>query len=177
MAVADIAFYAKQADAMSRHGLRTQDYSAGKENRAYVTLKRYKTRLFWATNVAGRPCYMGQKAYEIYIATGKELRAGRELHTSTLANLTGASQGYVTKVLQFLHRFQFIVVTAVKRGRYGGILAHLATAIRQSFLPSRRVSLYGGMINRGHYAQDYETYVASLADGDLYVPTGIRWAT
>lgn len=166
--MADIVFYAQQADAMSRRGLRTQSYAAGKLIRAYVTIKRYKPRAreCWETNVYGRPCYMGEKAHAIFAATLAELDAGRELHTSTIAHLTGASQGYVTKVLKFLHRFHFIEVLEVKRGRYGGILARLARAIRQSFLhPRRNVSIWRNDYHRTdpRYTDPFGSWSRSLA--------------
>lgn len=135
--------YIREADKQARqdrHGNRIQTYAAGTLARCYVTIKRYtpKAKIYHEFNANGRDVWMGEKAHAIYLEAISELKAGHDLHTGQIANVTGASQGYVTKVLQFLMRFCFIVITAVIRGRYGRLVGRLATAANKSFLHTRR---------------------------------------
>jgi hypothetical protein len=154
------------ADARERHdkhGSRTQSYAFGLPFdpvtnpdgfRAYVTLGRYRRTapiIETRHNVYGRLCWFTQAQMRVFRATMAELEAGRELHSSIIANLAGVSQGYATKVLQKLCWLRFIDVSAVIRGRYGRIVASITKRVRQSFLHTRVSSIYGGMIKVGPY--------------------------
>lgn len=145
---------------MSVYGVQTQSLPGGPAwdaitnpngFRAYVTLGRYAQPpvTHYATSPGtGRLHWFVGKQYRILRFVQAELEAGRDLHSTTVANASGCSQGYATKMLQRLFLWRFIVVTEVVLGRWGRIVAHIGTRLRQSFLHTRRnVSDYGGMIN------------------------------
>jgi hypothetical protein len=166
-------------DSQARHGNRVQDYAFGlpydpirnpEGFRAYTTLKRYKAKhhLTWETSPFGRRTYFSEKAHAILVAVRRELALGHDLHTCQIARMTGASQGYVTKVLQHLHQWRFIVVAKVIRGRWGRIVAALAERRRQSFLPSKRdVPLwrndYVASLTEERYQRDIDPRLRALA--------------
>ena len=182
----DIA-YAAEADRRERNGIRSQNYLYGRPwepidhpegFRAYVLLGKYrpKAMLQWETSGTGRKTYFSATAHRILVVVRAELAAGRALHTVTIGRLANASQGYVTKVLQRLHMWRFIVVSEVIRGRYGRILARWQERISQSFLHTRS----GLVIGRNDYLRwadhriETDIYVAGMAEGELYVPRPMR---
>lgn len=113
--------------------------------------KTWQDELVYVRNPAGRLVWMSPTMHRVYLAVVAELEANRDLSSTAIARLAGASQGYVSKVIRFLERFGFVHVLGVWRGRWGRIVAKLASIIPP--VP-RRVSTYGGMIKAERFA-DY----------------------
>ena len=74
---------------------------------------------------AGDSVYMLDVMHRIYLVVMAEIKADHDLSTTAIANLTGASRGYVSKVIHFLARFGFITILGVFRGRWGRTVAKL----------------------------------------------------
>lgn len=112
-----------------------------------LLIGRYRpdTVIYWETNAYGYRVWMAEGMHRIYVVVMAELAAGHDLAGRVIANLAGVSQGYVSKGLKWLHKWNFIQILGVWRGRWGRTVAKL----RQIIPPYVRGSVsIGGMIKR-----------------------------